>query len=324
MVGSANIMRGGGTLPDLSLDLRNLRYILTVIEQGSFRQAASKLDLPQSTVSRRVAQLENRLGISIFDRDHRGVRLTAAGQRFVDEAIVGAQHFTNAVGAMRAMRHGQTGILRLGFFTSLRNEFLRTLIGEYHLRYPEIECHFVETSSQALVGGVLDGRIDIAFVSGSPVAPRCESAALGEEHLYLAERATKGQKVSEMPIELAALKDKRFIVTKSGRGPDIEDFLVARLSRPGFRPRIHVHDVSFETLLYMVSLGFGTAIVSQGAVSVSGPISFRALARSESRVTSSAIWLAANTNPALRPLLKLAKTLLADKRASNGIRGIST
>ena len=311
-------------MPDLSLDLRNLRYVLAVMEQGSFRQAASKLDLPQSTVSRRVAQLEGRLGISIFDRDHRGVRLTSAGRCFVEEAVVGAQHFTNAVGAMRAMRHGEKGQLRLGFFTSLRNEFLRTLIGEYHGRHPEIECHFVESSSQALVGGVLDGRLDIAFVSGSPVAPRCESAVLGEEHLYLAERKTQEQSVSEQPIELAAVKDKRFIVTKSGRGPDIEDFLVARLSRPGFRPSIHVHDVSFETLLHMVALGFGTAIVSQGAVSAGGPISFRALARSESRVASSAIWLRANTNPALRPLLKLAKRLLAAKATSGEDRGLST
>jgi DNA-binding transcriptional LysR family regulator len=310
-------------MPDLSLDLRNLRYVLAVMEQGSFRQAASKLDLPQSTVSRRVAQLEDRLGISIFDRDHRGVRLTSAGQRFVDEALVGAQHFTNAVGAMRAMRHGQTGQLRLGFFTSLRNEFLRTLISEYHQSHPEIECHFMESSSQALVGGVLDGRLDIAFVSGSPVAPRCEATVLGEEHLYVAERKMRGQNVSELRIELAALKDKRFIVTKSGRGPDIEDFLVARLSRPGFRPRIQVHDVSFETLLHMVALGIGTAIVSQGAVSIGGPISFRALARSESKVTSSAIWLKANTNPALRPLLKLAKRLLAAKTAGEN-RGLST
>jgi hypothetical protein len=73
----------------------------------------------------------------------------------------------------------------------------------------------------------------------------------------------------------------------------------------------------------MVALGIGTAIVSQGAVSIGGPISFRALARSESKVTSSAIWLKANTNPALRPLLKLAKRLLAAKTAGEN-RGLST
>lgn len=222
---------------------------------------------------------------------------------------MGARHFANAVGAMQAMRQAEAGRLHLGLYTSLRNEALKGLVSEYHRRHSAIECHFEEGNAQALVSGVLDGRLDIAFVTGRPRAPRCDATALGEEHLYVAQpKVCEGNSIGQ--VDLMTLRDERFIVTKGGRGPDIEDFLISRLSSPGFRPHIQVHDVSFETLLHMVELGFGTAIVSQGAASPDGPIAFRALSGPASKVVSSAIWLTTNANPALGPFVKLAKRML--------------
>lgn len=302
-------------MPDLSLDLRHLRYVLAVVEQGSFRQAATKLDIPQSTISRRVAHLERRLGISIFDRDYRGVRVTSAGQRFIDEAIVGAQHFTNALGAMHATRGGRVGFVRIGIFTSLRNSFLRTLVSEYRSRHPDVECHFVESTTQTSVGGVLDGRLDIAFVTGRPIAPRCQTTTLGEEKLHLAQQRIECT-LPRRPIQLQSLRDRRFIVTRGGRGPEIEDFLVARLSKAGFRPNIQVHDVSFETLMHMVELGFGDAIVSESATTQQHAVQFSALAGPGCKVETSAVWLTSNTNPALRPLISLAQQLRGEGRNS--------
>ena len=228
-------------MPDLSLDLRHLRYVLAVVEQGSFRRAALSLDLPQSTISRRVQMLERRLGISIFDRDHKGVHLTAAGQRFVNEA-----DFTNAVGALHAVRRGQGGAVRLGMFTSLRNEFLRRPVGEYHLRHPAIECHFEEGTTQSSIGGVIDGRLDIAFVTGRPTAPGCQSVALGQEQLYVAERRQDLVRPTEAMIPLSSLRDRRFIVTRGGRGSDVEEFILSQLISPGFRPDVQVHDVQLR------------------------------------------------------------------------------
>lgn len=293
-------------MPDLTLDLRYLRYALAVAELGSFRRAAAKLDVPQSTVSRRVSLLEARIGISIFDRDHKGVRLTLGGQRFIDEAVVGAQHFTNALGAIGAIRRGHQGSLRVGMFASLRSGFLRSLIDQYHHRYPEVECHFEEGTAQSAVGSVLDGRLDIAFVTGDPVAPRCHSISLWEERLFVVLR--RDHRLSSAgDIQLSLLREDRFIVTGSGRGPEIEDFLLAKLSQPGSRPDVHVHAVSRETLLNMVELGFGIAIVTESAVTRHGVLAFRGLSGSDTTVKSSAIWLSSNTNPALRSMIDLAR-----------------
>lgn len=295
-------------MPDLSLDLRYLRYVMTVMEQGSFRRAAAKLEIPQSSVSRRVAQLERHLGLSIFDRDHTGVRLTAAGRRFMDEALVGAEHFANAVGAVQGMHRGKGGSIRIGIFTSLRNAFLRSLVGEYHRRHPTVECHFEEGTTQSSVGRVLDGHLDIAFVTGPVVAPGCKELSFGPEQLFVAEKApsTVTDK-TDGPVPLSTFRGRRFIVTRGGRGPNMEDFILSQLVAPGFRPDIRIHDVSFETLLHMVELGLGVAVVSQGAATDDGAISFRPLAGANSNVTTSAIWLASNTNPALKWMVRLAR-----------------
>lgn len=106
-------------MPDLALDLRFLRYALLVAEHGSFRRTAEALDISQSTLSRRVQLLERRIGVPLFVRIRSGVHLTLAGERFLQDAAVGAQHFDRAVSTLALARRGQLGDLRFGFSLAL-------------------------------------------------------------------------------------------------------------------------------------------------------------------------------------------------------------
>jgi DNA-binding transcriptional LysR family regulator len=99
-------------MPDLSLDLRYLRCALAVSEQGSFRRAASKLELPQSTVSRRVQLLERRLGFALFVPDRRGARLTVSGAGFLKDAMAGAKQIARAAQIAAAAQRGESGEIR--------------------------------------------------------------------------------------------------------------------------------------------------------------------------------------------------------------------
>lgn len=94
-------------MPDLSLDLRCLRCALAVSEQGSFRRAASKLELPQSTVGRRVQLLESRLGFALFVPDRRGARLTVSGAGFLKDAMAGAKQIARAAQIAAAAQRGE-------------------------------------------------------------------------------------------------------------------------------------------------------------------------------------------------------------------------
>ena len=106
-------------MPDLAFDLRHLKYALLAAEHGSFRRVAEALNLSQSTISRRIQLLEHRIGISLFERTNSGVRPTAAGERFMREAAVGAGHLREAVNSISMAQRGHTGELRIGLMASL-------------------------------------------------------------------------------------------------------------------------------------------------------------------------------------------------------------
>jgi DNA-binding transcriptional LysR family regulator len=305
-------------MPDLSLDLRFLRYALLVAEQGSFRRAALKLDLPQSTVSRRIKILEDRIGIAIFTRDYAGIQLTEAGRLFLEEAAIGARHLSNAVNAMNSIRRGNGGRLRVSIFAALSTGFVKSLFQQYLQRHHQVDIRIEEGTAQTSLAGILEGRLDLAFVTGEPSIPRCQSLKLWDERLFVVLRHNHPL-VSVPEMSWPSLCSERFIVTTGGRGPEIEDYLVARLSGPGFRPDIQTHAVSRETLINMVGLGFGIALVTESAVRANyEEVVFRPLPASDGFVPASAVWLSANTNPAMRPFLKLARALATQQSGKRG------
>jgi DNA-binding transcriptional LysR family regulator len=256
-----------------------------------------------------VKLLESRIGVLLFRRDHRGVQLTPAGQRFLAEASIGAQHFTNALNAMRSIRRGEGGELRIGLFTTLASGFARELFLQYRRRHGNVDIHFEESATQSSIAAVLDGRLDLALVTGEPVLSMCETLKLWNERLFLA-LPESHQLVGQALIDVAALRDQKFIATAGGRGPEIEDYLVARLSKPGSRLHIQTYSVSRETLISMVGLGFGLAVITESGIAAKYEhVVFRQLQLDPDSIPASAIWLSANANPALKPLIRLARSM---------------
>ena len=104
-------------MPDVSLDFRYLRYVFLVAQFGSFRAAAESENMTQSTISRRVSILERRVGVKLFERNHNGARLTAAGERFVQTAAYSAEQLRETIREVRETVRGEIGQLRIGLMT---------------------------------------------------------------------------------------------------------------------------------------------------------------------------------------------------------------
>src|SRR3546814_1182689 len=166
-----------------------LKYAIVVAEQGSFRLAADVLTLPQSTVSRRIQILERTLGVPLFERSRTGARPTLAGERFMREAAVGAGHLREAVNEIAATKRGDAGRLRIGLMTSLASGFLSELFDAYHRRFPDVEVKFEETTAQANAAGVLNRRLDAAFIPGDPRLPGCLTQDRWNERILDRKRA---------------------------------------------------------------------------------------------------------------------------------------
>jgi DNA-binding transcriptional LysR family regulator len=120
-------------MPKHLVDFKLFQYALTSAEQGSFRQAAAKLNVQQSTISRGVQNLEYRVGAALFERDHAGIRPTPVGEQFLQEASLGFDHLKRALERAEALQRGDQGELRVGLsvpFAMLGTLFKRFSAGQ--------------------------------------------------------------------------------------------------------------------------------------------------------------------------------------------------
>ncbi|MER8443377.1 LysR family transcriptional regulator [Mesorhizobium sp. M1066] len=293
-------------MPDITYDLRYLRYAVLVSETGSFRRTAEMLSVSQSTVSRRIQLLERRIGVALFERHRSGARVTLAGERFLKEAVIGARHLHQAVDSVVQAKRGSTGVLRVGLTAYLANGFLAELLAAYHHRYPAIDVFFEEAASQISARALLSSRLDAAFVPGDPRLPGCRAERLWGEKIYVAVPEPHVVALSDA-ASWDDVKRETFLVTADAAGPEIEDYLMRHLSDRGIRPRVSVQRVGCDNLLNMVAQGFGITVTTNSTALIGYPgVRFVPIISDEDTISYSVVWSETNHNPALKLLIEMS------------------
>ena len=164
----------------------SLLHVLAVAEHLNFHHAANVLGTTQSSVSARIKALEETLGILLFERRHRGVRLTEAGRRFVAEVATGIDHLDHAIRTAGAISSGATGQLAIGLISSIAGGFLADLRASFRAEHPDVEQIVTEGPSAQTVALVRDGKLDVALVLDPVDAPDCHSRLLWSEPYLIA------------------------------------------------------------------------------------------------------------------------------------------
>ncbi|WP_051335583.1 LysR family transcriptional regulator [Methylocapsa acidiphila] len=289
--------------------LVSISQALLVAEHLSFSRAAQVLGIQQSAVSRRVRALEDKLGVSLFERDASGIRLTEAGRRFLDRSRSALAEIDHAVKGAANAGCGAEGALSIGILSSLSRGFVRELIRTYRETHPAIAIDIVEGSASEHLARISERLLDIAFVTGTPSALHCDTLVLWEARVFAALPA-RHRLAKEDAVGWEGLKDERFIVSRDAPGPEIHDYLVRRLADFGHSPSVERYDVGRESLMHLVALGFGISLASEAATATRYPeVVFRPLATAEDILPCSAVWLPVNDNPALRRFLSLARSM---------------
>lgn len=289
------------------IPLVSLIHASAVAEHLNFRHAASALGVSQSSVSTRIKQLEQDLGILLFERRHRGVRLTEAGQHFLDHVATGIEYLDHAVRTAGAIARGEQGRLRIGLYSSIAAGFLAKLLGQFRELHPAVELQITEGRARDTIREVREGRLDVAFVVGVPPAGDCHSKPLWTEALLVAlpGRHPLAEAESVMWSELAG---ENFLTRSGGAGPQAHDHIILRLAGNWSQPQIQRFDVAHDTLVSMVAQNYGVALTSEAAAQVSFPgVVFRPILDEPEPITFSALWSPHNRSQALLNLLALAQ-----------------
>lgn len=283
-----------------------LLQTLAVAEHLNFRHAANSLGVSQSSISTRVKALEEELGVLLFERNTRGVRLTAAGRHFVERIAAGVDQLDHAVKTAGMAAQGKCGRLRIGVHALMPRSFLAELIGQYREDHSSIEVEITEGTARDAIMQVRAHRLDIAFVVGAPELPDCHSRRLWTEPLVAA-LPERNPLAGRSAVAWTDLAGETFLVRHGGTGPQVHDHIVLRLAGYWHTPSILRFEVEGSTLLSMVGQGFGITIVGAATslLPTSGAV-FLPIVDEPEPVAFSAVWSPFNRSAALRNLLALA------------------
>ncbi|ENR5136357.1 LysR family transcriptional regulator [Pseudomonas aeruginosa] len=286
--------------------MASLIQALAVAEYLSFHRAADALGVSQSSVSARIRALEEELGILLFERNTRGVRLTEAGRLFVERVSAGVDQLDHAVKTAGMAASGERGRLRIGVHALIPQGFLSELIGQYREDHPGIDVEITEGTAREAMMQLRADRLDVAFVAGSPDLPDCHTRPIWTEPL-LAVLPERHRLAGKPAVVWGDLVGETFLARHGGTGPQVYDHIVLRFAGSWPAPSILRFDVGRGTLLSMVAKGFGITIVGAATslLPTSGII-FLPFADEQAPIAFSAVWSPSNRAAALNNLLNLA------------------
>jgi DNA-binding transcriptional LysR family regulator len=304
----------GKATKSASINPVSITQALVVAKHLSFRAAARALGIRQSAVSRHVRALEDRLGVSLFERHPRGVKVTNAGARFLQQAREALAQLDQASKIAETAGRGATGQLRIGILSSMGAGFLRELIQSFSERHPDVSLQIVEGASSEQISLVRKRRLDVAFLADASEATDCDVAPLWNERLFVVLPRTHPLS-SRQIVEWQALRNEHFIIRQSNCSRALCEGLIKHLSDRTHTPSMQKADVGRETLMHLVAMGHGVSLTSEATLATAFPdVVFRPISGADATLQFSAIWWPGNDNPALRRFLSQARALAKAKR----------
>lgn len=247
------------------MDLRHLRYFLCVAEEMHFGRAAQRLGISQPPLSQQIRALEDELGVRLFDRTSRRVRLTEAGELFVPEARQTLRHAEHAIETARLARRGELGRLRVGFTSSGPfTPLIASALYRFRETHRDVELALRELGRDEQLDELRRGGLDIALVRGAepPVmSPDIVARCIVKEDMVVAMRAGHPlvDRAADPTIADLAGVPMVFYAAPLGAGFNEQFFRLCR--EAGFEPDIAHEASSFATLLGLTAAGFGAAIL---------------------------------------------------------------
>ncbi|MDR3374920.1 MAG: LysR family transcriptional regulator [Ancalomicrobiaceae bacterium] len=233
------------------LDLESLEIFRAVVTEGGVLRAATRLNRVPSNVTTRIRQLEERLGVALFRRQGRGLKLSAEGEKllsYAERLISLSDEASLAVGG-----GGPLGRLRLGSLESAAGVRLPPILAEYHARHPGVSIELSTAPTAALIQKVLKFEVDAAFVSEPFLSAGLESLACFDEELILI--APPG--LSDAEAQSVA----RRTVVGFAQGCSYRRRLEEWLAGSGTTPERMLEVGSYHAIAACVAAGIGAAIL---------------------------------------------------------------
>jgi DNA-binding transcriptional LysR family regulator len=290
------------------MELRHLRYFVAVAEELHFRRAAIRLNISQPPLSQQIQQMEEELGVILFERTNRRVELSGAGRLFLPEARATLEQADRARRIAMKAGAGELGELRLSMFPSAPlMPRISAGIRDYRESFPEVTLLLHEMESRDQIAALTERRVDIAIVRNAALPAEAGDVGVqlvATDRLVVAMRTGHPLLRRRGAIALRALSGEPFVFYGPKMGDTIPQLVRNLCRHAGFEPEISQLANANSTMIGLVAAGLGIAIIPSALARLAPPdIAIRPLKETETTVSAWALWQRPAEGPLLRGLL---------------------
>lgn len=304
---------------------RHLRYFIATAESGKIQEAAERVHMSPSAVADAIKNLEEILGVKLFERHRSGVNLTYEGHRFLDNAQSILRLLNDSIFAFQNRTIDVAGDLVLGATVSVLGYFLPIPLSQFEKIYPNIRVSLIENTRRALEQQLLAHEIDIAFMITSNISI---TEGVEVHTLFRSERTlwcAEGHRFAAMDkVPIAEIEKEKYIMLSSDEAEENIDQIWRRYGR---RPDIRLKTQSVEAVRSFIAREQGVAILSHllyrpwsldGTRIISKPVE-----EPIPTMNLGIVWNGGNTHsPAVRHFIDFLKRELREKTQSSDFRDI--
>jgi len=287
-------------------DLRQMRYVVAVARERSFTRAAERLHLAQQALSQQVHAVEEMLGVALFDRTSRPVKLTPAGAVFVQEAKRAIAASERVLERTSAASRGELGKIRLAYTFATAYETLPVLLGAFAEDTPQVKVSSREMFGADMPFYLREEKLDLALTPHLPLGDDLAREAIRREALLVA-LPERHRLASATQIDLAALRDEVFQGWPPTVSPGYHAAVLTACQAAGFEPKLDDTSTG-STAWNNIAAGRGVAlVVASAAPQLRRGIRLLKLRSPRAHVIIDALWRHENEPPAIRRFLDLAR-----------------
>jgi DNA-binding transcriptional LysR family regulator len=289
------------------MELRHLRYFVAVAEELHFGRAAARLHISQPPLSLQIRDLEQELSVRLLARNRRRVELTAGGAAFLEEAREILRRAERAGERARRASRGEVGELGIGFVTSATNEAFAAILREHRRSHPCVELRLYDQTPDQQLQGLRAGHIDVGFLRPPIDDPSLAAERVWREPLLVA-LPVDHPLASQPQVRWKDLIDEPFVTLSSQQAPGFRRVFYEAARMQGFVPQVKQYANDLQTVIWLVAVGMGVAIVSAGLSSLARrSVVYRPLRPRGPMVEMAVAWRRDATSPALEGFLEVTR-----------------
>lgn len=247
------------------MELRHLRYYIVVAEQLHFGRASKLLNISQPPLSNQIKHLEEELGVQLLIRNNKEVRITPAGQHFLQAAKQCIANLDKEIEFTQRIAQGKEGSISIGFSGTMSFHLIPAIVKDFKKNHPGIDIRLQQLTTYNQIVGLIHGTIDVGFLVSPVSDKRIDNITILEERFVACLPKSHPLATTRHAVDVSQLCDENWVMTPRQAGHGYYDAVISLCKDQGFMPNVIQTAQEQQTLVALVAAEIGVTLLPHSA-----------------------------------------------------------